>query len=73
MQTQVSQPDSVHARHLAVAIGVRSAKLEGFTVSCHMQVVNARFIRGEISAEARLAQARSLCEDIARGKRTGIA
>lgn len=60
-------------RQQAVAAGVRSAKLEGFTLPGQMQVINARFVRGEISTDARLAQARALCEDIAHVSRARIA
>ena len=65
-----AMPDTAEARHDAVTTGVRSAKLEGFSVPGALQVINARFVRGEITAKDRLEQAWALCEEIARASRT---
>jgi len=65
MHAPTPSTDARHARQEAVAAGLASVRLEGFTPPGDLALLNARFVRGDISAADRLAQARALCEGLA--------
>ena len=66
MHAPTPSTDARHARQEAVAAGLASVRLEGFTPPGELTLINARFVRGDLSAAERLAQARALCESLAR-------
>ena len=65
MYTPGSATDARHARQEAVDAGLASVRLEGLTLASELAVINARFVRGDLSGAARLAQACALCERLA--------
>ena len=72
MYTPGSATDTRNARQEAVAAGVARVRLEGFTTPGALALINGRFVRGDISAADRLAQARALCEKLAQEANVSI-